>query len=184
MKILYAILFLLFLLLAFLLGYMTSYELVEEKTIMREIGRLELKVPQTRFKLNESIYYMNGRASITGIPKEKYRNRLILIFPEDTKFFDLVGNSMMPLQGIGSYAFNIPVEGCDVSIGDIVVFNKTKLKGGTFLGDSHLVGHRIIKEGEDKEGKYFITRGDNNIEDDEFKFRCKDIIYTQIGVMW
>lgn len=67
----------------------------------------------------------------------------------------------------------VPVSEEDVHIGDIITFNQGE----------NLIVHRIIDKGTDREGVYFITRGDNNSVSDG-KIRFKDIKSITIGVIW
>ena len=60
-----------------------------------------------------------------------------------------------------------------INVGDIVSFRR----------GMDLVVHRVIKKGEDSEGVYFITKGDNNDFVDG-KIRFKDIKYVTVGVIW
>ena len=61
----------------------------------------------------------------------------------------------------------------EIHIGDIITFEE----------DGDLIVHRVIDIGEDSNGKYFITKGDNNPVADG-KIRFKDIKYITIGVIW
>jgi signal peptidase I len=60
---------------------------------------------------------------------------------------------------------------------DIIVFKKPEEQ-------LFAAGHRIIKKDIDKEGIYFITKGDNNLYDDTTwygKVRKEDIVYIITG---
>lgn len=82
--------------------------------------------------------------------------------------------SMNPLIDSLSNGIRIvPKSESDIRIGDIVTFNS---KGKLFV-------HRVIDLGYDKEGLYFITKGDRNLFSDE-KIRFSDIKYVTIGVVW
>ena len=67
----------------------------------------------------------------------------------------------------------VPKSENEIHIGDIITFEE----------DGDLIVHRVIDIGEDSNGKYFITKGDNNPVADG-KIRFKDIKYITIGVIW
>ena len=59
-------------------------------------------------------------------------------------------------------------------IKDIISFRKDKL----------LIVHRVVEIGNDEQGVYFITKGDNNYIRDLYKIRFEDIKDVSIGVIW
>jgi hypothetical protein len=67
----------------------------------------------------------------------------------------------------------IPESGEHVSVGDIVSFRK----------GSDLIAHRVVEKGEDREGVYFITKGDNSDFTDG-KIRFEDIEYVTIAIIY
>jgi len=67
----------------------------------------------------------------------------------------------------------IPTSIDDIKVGDII----------TYQSGDNLIVHRVIEKGSDKDGVYFITKGDNNTVSDG-KIRFKDIKYETIGVIW
>src|SRR3989344_4762671 len=67
----------------------------------------------------------------------------------------------------------VPEDEDSINVGDIITFEKNDL----------LIVHRVIEIGIDSEGKYFITKGDNNLVAD-VKIRFEDIRYLNIGVIW
>lgn len=82
--------------------------------------------------------------------------------------------SMKPVLDKDSNGIRIiPKSAEQIRIGDIV----------SFESDDDLIVHRVIEKGEDEEGDWFITQGDNNNVSDE-KIRFKDIKYVTIGVIW
>ena len=81
--------------------------------------------------------------------------------------------SMMPVLDSGSNGIRIvPKEG-ELKIGDIVSYEK----------DGELIVHRIVEIGQDSEGTWFVTKGDNNSANDG-KIRFSDIRYVTIGVLY
>ena len=89
--------------------------------------------------------------------------------------------SMRPLIGPGTSVYTIPYEEAKklrpVARGDIITFKKAEDI------DGRGVIHRIIKIGVDKEGKYFITKGDNNMSSDD-KIREWQITGVLVGVWY
>jgi len=82
--------------------------------------------------------------------------------------------SMKPVLDDKSTGIRIqPKSSEQISVGDIVTFEENE----------ELIVHRVIDKGEDSEGVYFITKGDNNDITDG-KIRFEDIKYVTIGVLW
>ena len=69
---------------------------------------------------------------------------------------------MVPVFGVGANGVGIkPKSEDELHVGDVITFRQ---------GDI-LIVHRIIEKGIDKEGWFFITRGDNNnIADEKIRF--------------
>ena len=67
----------------------------------------------------------------------------------------------------------VPMSEDDIHKGDIVSFRK----------DGLLVIHRVAEKGTDKNGTYFITKGDNNLFNDG-KVRFDDIEYKTIMLIY
>jgi len=44
--------------------------------------------------------------------------------------------------------------------------------------------HRVVKIGQDNEGRYFIFKGDNNVPNDPYKVRDSMIRYLSIGTIY
>jgi len=82
--------------------------------------------------------------------------------------------SMKPLLDKDSNGLRIiPESEKQIRTGDIVTFEQ----------EGELIIHRVIEKGEDEQGIYFITKGDNNQFPDG-KVRFRDIKYVTIGVLW
>ncbi|VVB78466.1 Uncharacterised protein [uncultured archaeon] len=67
----------------------------------------------------------------------------------------------------------IPKSEKDIHLGDIITFEQ----------DNSLIIHRVIEIGNDQNGTYFITKGDNNSINDG-KIRFKNIRYLTVGILW
>jgi len=82
--------------------------------------------------------------------------------------------SMIPILNENSNGIRIvPQSAEQIDVGDII----------TFQSEGELIIHRVIEKGEDSEGTYFVTQGDNNNVSNG-KIRFKDIKYVTIGIIW
>lgn len=82
--------------------------------------------------------------------------------------------SMIPILDQGSNGIRIrPDSKEDIHIGDIISFRQ----------DNMLIVHRVVEIGNDEQGIYFITKGDNNNIVDG-KVRFEDVEFITIGVIW
>jgi len=131
-----------------------------------------------------------GSGTITGFsvfgvsdePFDHVEERSLLLF-DDMLIVKIPGvslseyslsGSMGPYFGEGANGIRVkPEREEDIHIGDIVSFYKGQ----------ELIVHRVVEKGRDKEGIYFVTKGDNNLFRDG-KIRFKDIEYVTIGVLW
>jgi hypothetical protein len=86
-------------------------------------------------------------------------------------------DSMLPTLDYGSNGIQITVnDKTELYIGDIISYIP--------VGQNVTIVHRIIDEGIDEQGKYYITRGDNLITSDPFKIRRPQIKRVIVGVLW
>ena len=67
----------------------------------------------------------------------------------------------------------VPENPSQITVGDIITFEE---------GDG-LIIHRVVEKGNDCNGAYFITKGDNNNVTDG-KVRFENIRYVTIGILW
>lgn len=113
----------------------------------------------------EPKFYMEENSIHITYPREIFRN------PISCKT-----SSMLPTIGCNSIlVFFKPEDESDVHVGDIIKF---KAQPGNEYGEygySFLI-HRVISIGEDAEGWYAKSKGDNNISPDAEKIRFKDIL--------
>jgi signal peptidase I len=80
--------------------------------------------------------------------------------------------SMLPVLDYESNGIRIvPSDAEQIEVGDIVTFSNENIV------------HRVIEKGEDEEGYWFITKGDNNDINDA-KIRFQDIKYVTIGILY
>lgn len=64
-----------------------------------------------------------------------------------------------------------------LQVGDIVVYQPTERYANKII-------HRIVKIGEDKEGRWYKTRGDNIATSDPYKLRNQHIKFLCIGIIY
>ncbi len=108
---------------------------------------------------------------------EVYSNMIVIYIEnasisryEDTK-------SMVPILDKGANGIKIVPKSPDsIHIGDIVTYEADWIDG--------LVVHRVVYIGEDSLGKYFILKGDNNIESDPEKVRFEQIRYVTVALIY
>ena len=82
--------------------------------------------------------------------------------------------SMRPVLDYNSNGIIItPSSADEINVGDII----------TFKQGSDLIVHRVVEKGEDEQGVWFVTRGDNNAVTDG-KVYFKDVEYVTIGVLY
>ena len=85
-------------------------------------------------------------------------------------------HSMQPVIGGNSTIIEfVPQDPSDIKVCDIVGY------GGP--GEERWGLHRIVEIGQDEEGTYYVTKGDNNLVADG-KVRFKDIHYVVLAVVY
>ncbi len=108
----------------------------------------------------------------------KIRDRYVsLIIKNATwaKFTDT--NSMDPVIDSESHAIKImPSDPSKLDLGDIISFRSPKMNG--------IIIHRIVEKNTDKDGVYFITKGDNNKYPDSEKVRFDQITGVVVGILY
>ena len=91
------------------------------------------------------------------------------------KFTDT--NSMDPLFDINSNTIEIkPEDPSDIQVGDIISY-KSRILGT-------LIIHRVVDIAEDRDGLYFVTKGDNNIYRDPERVRFDQIKGVVVGIIY
>jgi hypothetical protein len=84
------------------------------------------------------------------------------------------GGSMKPILDKSANGIRVvPKNSDEIDVGDIVSFRYTE----------NLIVHRVVENGIDDEGVYFITQGDNNFFADE-KIRFEDIEFVTVGIIF
>ncbi len=139
--------------------YVEKYKIViEEKKLMGE----ERESPADRIKDSDVNAFSNSVR--IDIKNAKWRN-----------YID--SNSMDPLIDEGTTTIEInPKYPSDIKIGDIVAYDVD--------GYDYAFVHRVVDIGNDEEGVYFITKGDNFYKEDPDKLRFSDIEGIVVGILY
>lgn len=105
-----------------------------------------------------------------------YDDRVVLLIdnPLWSSFTDT--NSMDPLLDIGANGIEIiPESEENIHLGDVISYKNE---------EGNIVIHRVIEIGADKEGIYYIVKGDNNPIADQEKVRFEDIQGILVAVVY
>jgi hypothetical protein len=107
----------------------------------------------------------------------KVYKSLIIMHINDSELITLENtNSMDPLIDEKSNAIQVkPKDDEDIHIGDIVSYEDSSKR---------LILHRVVGIGEDKNGKYYILRGDNADSLDQIKVRFGQIKGVVVGILY
>lgn len=103
-----------------------------------------------------------------------YRDRIVIDIDDASVSRYADTGSMKPVFDKGANGIRVvPQNEEGIHVGDIVTFEREGL----------LIVHRVIETGDDEQGRYFITQGDNNNVSDG-KIRFKDIKYVTVAVVY
>lgn len=83
-------------------------------------------------------------------------------------------HSMEPVLNAGSISLELPPVASDIKVGDIISFQE----------GNRVIIHRVILIGQDPEGLFFVTKGDNNPEPDPYKVRFDSIKGIVVGILY
>lgn len=104
-----------------------------------------------------------------------YHNKVVLNIPNTVWAQFTNTNSMDPSFDETSNALEIkPKNPYSIHVGDIIAYNTPY---GTII-------HRVVEIGEDKEGIYYVVKGDNNSLSDPFKVRFEDVEGVVIAIIY
>ena len=103
-----------------------------------------------------------------------YADRIVIRVPNATISNYEPTGSMTPLIDSNAHGIRIvPRTEDEINIGDLVSFNMS----------GRMIVHRVVQKGQDSQGTFFVTRGDNNELNDEM-IRFSDIEYKTIGILY
>jgi len=132
--------------------------IVKEKKLYGE----EKESPADRIKDEDvNVFYNSVRIDIKNAKWRKY----------------IDSNSMDPLIDEGTTTIEIkPKYASEIKVGDIIAYDVEEY--------DYAFVHRVVEIGEDKEGIYFITKGDNYYKEDPGKLRFSDIEGIVVGILY
>jgi|SRR3989338_643836 len=132
--------------------------IVEEKKLTGE----ERESPADRIKDSDIDVFSNNVR--IGISNAKWR-----------KFID--SNSMDPLIDEGTTTIEItPKNANEIKVGDIIAYDVE--------GYDYAFVHRVIKIGNDENGVYFVTKGDNYWKEDPNEVRFSQVEGIVVGILY
>lgn len=106
-----------------------------------------------------------------------YKDRIVIRVENASWARYADSNSMDPVLDKGANGLEIvPRSEDDLKVGDIVAYECDWVDG--------VVVHRIIELGQDNQGWYAITKGDNNHSKDPSRVRFSDIKYVLVGLIY
>ncbi len=135
---------------------------VKEVVVEEKLNGEEREGPKDRIK--DSDINVHGSGVRIDISNANYRT-----------YID--SNSMDPLIDIGANTIEIkPKYASEIKVGDIVAYD--------VKGYDYAFVHRVADIGNDAEGVYFVTKGDNYWQEDPDKVRFKDIEGIVVGILY
>lgn len=103
-----------------------------------------------------------------------------IVIEGDYNTHNVVGKSMLPTMGNGYRVITKRYRGGPIRLGSIILFNSSQFHDELNVTNT---AHRLVAEGIDDQGRYFITRGDNNEVRDK-PVREKDVYEIVVGVIY
>lgn len=84
-------------------------------------------------------------------------------------------HSMEPVLNSGSISLELPPNvASDIKVGDII----------SFRHDNKIIIHRVADTGEDPDGWFAVTKGDNNNRPDPYKVRFENVKGVVVGILY
>ena len=83
--------------------------------------------------------------------------------------------SMVPFLDQGAHALEIMPENLSsINVGDVIAYRS----------ENNTIIHRVLEKGEDKQGLYFIVKGDNNDVADSEKVRAQNLKGVLVAIIY
>ena len=144
-----------------------SYEFRTENTLSRTLAILTEPVEEKPSP--------KDRISEEQIRVTKDKIEINLKNAEWAEFTDT--NSMDPIIDSEAHAIEIiPKNEEDIQVGDIVAYESEYAKGSII--------HRIVYQGKDEKGTYYVMKGDNNPTSDPGRIRFKQIKRVVVAIIY
>ena len=135
---------------------------VKEVVVEEKLNGEEREGPKDRIK--DSDINVHGSGVRIDISNANYRT-----------YID--SNSMDPLIDAGTTTIEVkPKYASEIKVGDIVAYD--------VKGYDYAFVHRVADIGNDAEGVYFVTKGDNYWQEDPDKVRFSDIEGIVVGILY
>ncbi len=159
--------------LIFLLGWVSNnvYGIYTDRSpILEQPGSII-----SDFLLDKPVELSSPSNHVTEDQINVYEDEIILDIANAQWTYFTDSNSMDPLLDAGANGIEImPSTEDDIKIGDVIAY---ETDDGTII-------HRVIDTGRDKEGTYYITKGDNNPVKDSEKVRFNQIKGLLIAIIY
>lgn len=106
-----------------------------------------------------------------------YDDKIVIDLKDATWSSFIDSNSMDPIIDIGANGIEImPTSPDQINVGDVISYTSNYADG--------ILIHRVIEQGYDDEGVYFILKGDNNPSRDPGKIRFEQVRGLLVGVIY
>jgi signal peptidase I len=145
--------------------YVPEY-IEKEKIIVKEKKLNGEEKPSPADRIDDSDISVSGNSARINLKNAKWRRR---------RYID--SNSMDPLIDAGTTTIEIkPKYASEIQVGDIIAYDVE--------GYDYAFVHRVIKIGNDEDGVYFTTKGDNYWQEDPDKVRFSQIEGIVVGILY
>ncbi|MDP7244069.1 MAG: signal peptidase I [Flavobacteriales bacterium] len=153
---------------------MTGYTVKEKVFVPEYIEKEKIIVREKKLK-GEEIPSPADRIEDDDVNVFSNSVRIDVRNPKWRKFVD--SNSMDPLIDSGTTTIEIkPRYANEVKVGDIIAYN--------IDGYDYAFVHRVVEIGNDNDGIYFVTKGDNYWEEDPDKVRFSQVEGIVVGILY
>ena len=134
----------------------------DTNTFCQELSNKEKPSPSDRIK-DADFSSINNKTTI-NLNSAKLR-----------KYID--SNSMDPLIDEGTTTIEItPKKESEIKIGDIISYK--------IAGYDYALVHRVVAIGNDEDGIYFVTKGDNYYKEDPYRVRFSQVEGIVVGILY
>lgn len=153
---------------------MTGYA-IKEKVLVPKYVEKEKIIVEEKKPYGEERESPANRIEDSDISVFGNNVRIDIKNAKSRKFID--SNSMDPLIDSGTTAIEIkPKNAGEIKVGDIISYNAD--------GYDYAFVHRVAEIGNDAEGIYFVTRGDNYYKEDSEKVRFSQVEGIVVGILY
>jgi signal peptidase I len=153
---------------------MTSY-VIKEKVFIPKYVEKEKVVIQERKLNGEEKESPADRIKDSDVNVFSNNVRIDIKNANSRKYID--SNSMDPLIDEGTTTIEVkPKYASEIKVGDIIAYD--------VAGYDYAFVHRVVQIGNDANGVYFVTKGDNYYKEDPNKLRFSDVIGIVVGILY